>query len=186
MFSQYSWWDFVKFALVLIVPYYAFVLWKYYRQDIVEWFRSRGETPTASTQDQPQEEEEEEVEDRSLYTAVNYSSKQDTTSRQSEPLPSLSDDQPYGRTKTQSDSEVDIAEGIVVDQSTGFDLQLPVNVERPEEHSVDEVIETAKGLLAKEDGTVSAQDQANEKAAKLAAVINRQRSTLVDGIPFTR
>ncbi len=184
MFSQYSWWDFVKFVLVLVVPYYAFVLWKYYRQDVVEWFRSRGETPAASTQDQPEEEEEEE--DRSLYTAVNYSSKENTAPVKSEPVPSLNGDQPYGQTQTKSNAEVDIAEGIVVDQSTGFDLQLPVNIERPEEHSVDEVIETASQLLAKEDGTVSAQDPANEKAAKLAAVINRQRSTLVDGIPFTR
>jgi len=47
MFGQYSWWDFIKVVLALAIPYYAYVLWTYYREDIRERIGNRGQSKDA-------------------------------------------------------------------------------------------------------------------------------------------
>lgn len=62
MFSDYSWWDFIKVALCLIVPYYLFVAWKYYREDIQDWLWNRGKkegSPVAVATETPTENADE-------------------------------------------------------------------------------------------------------------------------------
>jgi hypothetical protein len=89
MFSQYSWWDFIKFVLALIVPYYAYVLIKYYREDIREWISNRGHTDLAPAL-VAQQEEEEPQRSSSLYMVNDYSDQSQPSANQHQPAQELS------------------------------------------------------------------------------------------------
>lgn len=68
MFSSYSWGDFFKVFVVVTFLYYAFVVWKYDRQNIMDWFGNRGKQPDEPTPATIDEEDDEE--DDSFYGSI--------------------------------------------------------------------------------------------------------------------
>jgi hypothetical protein len=188
MFSAYSWGDFFKVVIAILIPYYAFVIWKYYRHDIRDWYNNRGQKdkPTPSLAPDGNEDEDDDKSVASNYYKVNsYSSTQSqpVASNQESQRP---DPQPTNR---QGSPVADLADAEVVneDQPSGFELPILVEGYRPQEQSVDELIETAKGLVVDQEGVVTPKDPADKKAARLAAAVNKQQGNRVFGdMPFSR
>lgn len=185
MFSQHSWWDFAKFCLALAIPYYAYVLWTYYREDIREWLTNRGEKsePVAALADEVEDED-----DSSLYKVSIYAPE-----KKAVPASSVQNDQgtdyadeepnspapPYAN--AQPEADLHDAPVIADEQPTGFGLPLVVNAYRPGEQSVETVLENAKELVVNEDGTVAAADPTKQEVNELAAVMNQQRGASILG-----
>jgi hypothetical protein len=197
MFSQYSWWDFIKFVLVLAVPYYAFVLWKYYREDIREWISNRGQAPVATTPE-ALEEDEDEPQDTGLYTVQTYAdpafgSIADSKQMTQPPKPVqkqqiVSNESAVVNTSERPD--VDLSEGVVIEQEpeNTFGLALTAEVVRPAERSLASVISAANRLSADEHGALCANDPADAEASEVAGLINEQKGfdSLLAGVSFTR
>ncbi len=188
MFSAYSWGDFFKFILAIVIPYYAFVIWKYYRYDIRNWYNNRGQKdkPAPSAAPEGNEDEDEDELITSNYYKVNTYS-----SAQSQPVGNSQESQrPDPQQNNQQGSPVaDLPDAEVIneDQPNGFELPILVEGYRPQEQSVDELMETAKGLVVDQEGAVAPKDPADKKAAKLAVAINEQQGNRVFGdMPFSR
>ena len=72
MFSAYSWGDFIKFILAIIIPYYAFVFWKYYRHDFREWISGQGQKakPAPAAAAEGSDDQDDDVQSR--FAVSNY------------------------------------------------------------------------------------------------------------------
>ena len=183
MLSHYTWWDFTKFLLVAGLPYYAYVIWTYYREDIREWISNRGQQPAPAVSLVSAAEEEEPAFSR--YAVNDYSDKavidQPRSEARSERLVPVSFQQPANVDQPpvivgEDDDEVEL-QGPRVDEQhgEGFGLPVTIEVENPAELSVDEVFSAANRLQADEKGVLSPVDADDKPAAKIAAVINNQQ-----------
>jgi hypothetical protein len=156
MFSHYSWWDFAKFVLVLLVPYYAFVAWKYYREDIREWFGGRGEANPSPAEEGISEEEEP---SSSLFEIKDYSE-------------SAKNQQPF----SQVEEAVELSGPVVAEQpAETFNLPLGAQPQNLAELSVDEAIGAAHRIQTDESGAAQPVDANDAPARRLAAAINNQQ-----------
>jgi len=72
IFSQYSWGDFFKVAGSLTVPYYGIVAWKYYREDIRDWFTKQRSGEANTSPVQTDAETEDSSDDSSLFVVKDY------------------------------------------------------------------------------------------------------------------
>ena len=180
MLSQYSWGDLIKVVLVALIIYYAYVLIKYYREDIREWISNRGNKPET----QPSTDESEEVDHSELYAVSHYAP---VTSNQSElaPAPKLT---PSPIVSTSQTPEPDL-NGIALDEDKPSEFSMPIlaDVERPAEQSVAELISAAQRLQANDEGVLIPDDPTDVVAANLAEVINQQQNhSAFAGLAFTR
>ncbi|GAB4039291.1 hypothetical protein [Spirosoma gilvum] len=189
MLSQYSWGDLIKVVLVALIIYYAYVLIKYYREDIREWISSRGNKPDP----QPSTDESEETDYSELYAVSHYApvgSKQPVEASQSELIARSSPYQsasPVPETNFQA-TEPDL-NGIALDQDelTVLSMPIPGDAERPAEQSVAQLISAAQRLQANDKGILIPDDPTDVVAANLAEVINQQQNrSALAGISFTR
>lgn len=184
MFSQYSWGDFIKFCLALVIPYYAFVAWKFYRDDIREWISSRGQKNQPTLTDE--EEEQEEGDPGKYYTVNSYSGTQTPpaipTAESTRPA-AQSGKQPPSVDSGRESAPAELAQTALVadNQPSGFELPILVEGYRPQEVPIDQILETAKGLVVDERGEVTAKDPADKKASKLASALNEQQGNRVFG-----
>lgn len=199
MFSQYSWWDFIKFVLVLAVPYYAYVLIKYYREDIREWISNRGRPTPAPANEQLEEEEL-----SSRFVVNDYSTDKTTpsTSGQSHqrvqpaewiapPATSVgstsaSQDSQYQAEIVLEQEDVELQGPEVNEEKNLFGLPILIQAENPDELSIDEVRSAAERLTADEQGRVSPLDNDDKQAARIADVINQQKENPLDAFAFNR
>lgn len=195
MLSQYSWGDLIKVVLVALIIYYAYVLIKYYREDIREWISNRGSKPDT----QPSTEESEEADHSELYAVNHYepdhkeqvepASTREAT-RQPDTTSQGSSYQAAGSpVSTTTPAQEPDLKGIALDQDEPSEFNVPIlaEVERPTEQSVDELISAAQRLQANEEGTLVPNDPADVVAANLAEVINQQQNrAALAGISFNR
>ena len=194
MFSAYSWGDFFKFMAAILIPYYAFVIWKYYRHDIREWINNRGQqTKPASAA--ATDEDDSDASD--LYTTRSYESHTDEDSIErvtSQPVLASSattDDYPAPhRTGSSTAKPVDLPEGQVLGEHPEEIFEMPLSPEiiRPKERSLSEVINAAKRVRANDQGALAATDPDDAEAAELAEVINEQNklASVLSGVQFNR
>jgi hypothetical protein len=196
MLSQYSWGDFFKFVLVLAIPYYAYVIIKYYREDIREWISNRGKAEPK----QPLQEQEEEDTSQSIFIVNDYSDPEESKPVShhlipSGPLPMVAASAPVivpqsSPLYTSEAVPVDIdLQGPSVDEQPEAVFSLPVSVpvDNLTEQSIDEIIAAAGRIEPNENGVLKPVESDDEPAAKLAAAINNQqgRSAFAD-FSFTR
>lgn len=214
MFSQYSWWDFAKFCLALAIPYYAYVIWTYYRHDIREWIANRG---TKETTTLPAEEADAENDD-AMYSVSNYvdqgkAQPATTQTRPADPAPAPAPPkakekavatawlpEPPANTSittppatvapvaTVDREELEInAPQINTDDQYAFGLSLDIETQNPGEHSLDSILLLAQRIKPGTDGLVEAVDENDAPAKSLAAQINSQQD-MEDfaGLRFTR
>lgn len=194
MLSQYSWGDLIKVVLVALIIYYAYVLIKYYREDIREWISNRGNKPET----QPSTDESEEADHSELYAVSHYAP---VTDHKFEPAPAPKvtpepEHMSQGRTyqtpsptvSTSPAPEPDL-NGIALDQDEPSEFSMPIlgDVERPAEQSVAELISAAQRLQANDEGVLIPDDPTDVVAANLAEVINQQQNhSAFAGLAFTR
>jgi|GEM_PF-4761792 len=201
MFSQYSWWDFFKVVITLAIPYYGYVAWKYYREDIRELISNRGQRSTP----QPAVEEEDE-DDESLFAVSHYESvpstpKAPSASATHEPklkpgqwLPEVAEttspvitaSRPIG---DESAAEPVDLQGPAVAESAveGFSLPLGLQTENPQELSLELVIDAAGRISPNDEGIYAAVVVNDEPAQRVATVINNQQGRAVFAdFPFNR
>lgn len=194
MLSQYSWGDLIKVVLVALIIYYAYVLIKYYREDIREWISNRGHKPDT----QPSTDESEEADHSELYAVSHYAP---VTAHQSEPVdaPTVAPEpernsqaRPYQApsptVSTAQAPEPDLT-GIALDEDESSEFSKPIlaDVERPAEQSVAELISAAQRLQANDEGVLIPDDPTDVVAANLAEVINQQQNhSAFAGLAFTR
>ena len=201
MFSQYSWWDFTKFVLALAIPYYAYVIIKYYREDIREWISNRGQKDPASVAQQTDEEEEEEPSSR--FSVNDYSDEPHHTTDQpksAEWLPSPAITQPEviqpevtaeqpAQANDQPDheeyDEYELQGPDVDDQPEHFGMPVLIQTESLQEQSIDEVRSAAGRLAKDEEGRVTPVNAEDKPAARIAEIINQQQGHL-DNFAFNR
>lgn len=203
MLSQYSWWDFFKVIGIGLIIYYAYVGWAYYREDIREWFSSRGQpAPAAVTQDT----DEDEPDPGSIFMVKDYSKpvRQQTETAAPVPTPPIipsptppaapspaPQPNPVAEQAEESkvnDEEVDLAGPAVSDQPVvAFGLPIADEPQSFAEQSVDDIISAAGRLAIDEQGVLSPIDDDDQPAAKVAAVINNQQGrTVFADFSFTR
>ena len=196
MFSQYSWWDFAKFVLALAIPYYAYVIIKYYREDIREWISNRGQKDPASVAQQVDEEEEEEPSSR--FSVNDYSDEPYQTTYQptsAEWLPSPAATQPVAtaeqpvQANDQPDreeyDEYELQGPDVDDQPEHFGMPVLIQTESLQEQSIDEIRSAAERLTKDEEGRVTPVNAEDKPAARIADIINQQQGHL-DNFAFNR
>ncbi len=194
MFSQYSWWDFAKFVLALAIPYYAYVLIKYYREDIREWISNRGQKDLASGAQQAEEEEEE---PSSRFRVNDYSDEPHQPANQpksAEWLPSppaATAEQPV-QANDQADQpgqdeydEYELQGPDVDDQPEHFSMPVLIHAESLQEQSIDEIRSAADRLTKDEEGKVIPVNAEDKPAARIADIINQQQGHL-DSFAFNR
>lgn len=191
MFSQYSWGDFFKFALVLVVPYYIFVAWKYYREDIRDWFANRGQTNST----QAVTEEESNDLDDDVFTVSHYDSDLSTVPAVTAPhtteaklkpgewLPAPANDgitpelkKPLPAPFTEESQEAVEIQGPAVNDEADDSFSMPVLVqaENTQELSLDAIISAAGRIAPDEAGVMEAVDATDEQAVRIANVFNHQ------------
>lgn len=188
MFSQYSWWDFVKFALALAIPYYAYVLIKYYREDIREWISNRGQKDPAPTADQVEEDEEEPSSSR--FTVNDYSDEPTSVSQQPQSAEWLaspaSAEKPLQFDDPEDQAEYELQGPDVKDQPEHFGMPVLIHTENLQEQSIDEVRSAAERLTKDEQGRVAPINANDKPAARIAEIINQQQDHPLDNFAFTR
>lgn len=207
MLSQYSWWDFFKVVGTSLVIYYAYVAWAYYREDIREWFSSRGQ-PAPATTTLATEEDEAEPDPGSIFMVKDYSAQNRQRSTPPAPVPAppiptpsepaqavAESTNPQQKPTPQQtvenkaiDEEVDLAGPVVSDQSaTVFGFPVADEPESLSEQSVDDIISAAGRIEADEQGVFSPVDDDDQPASTVSAIINNQqgRSVFAD-FRFTR
>ena len=196
MFSQYTWGDFFLFCLALAIPYYGYVIWKYYRHDIREWLSSRGRNDAVSPATITNEEEDDAS---SLYSVSHYASDlpkpvpvvSQAPAPAPDPVPQGSPYQALQATDHPSDtnaSEPDL-NGVALDEDDAPDFHVPILVEADqlEERSLADVMKAAHRVVADEEGVLSPIDSADVEATNLADVVNQQQGKkALSGIPFNR
>lgn len=186
MFSAYSWGDFIKFCLAILIPYYGYVGWKYYRHDFREWISTFGQKkPLLATAS------EENDDPSDLYSVRHYES--DPT-RPAQPAqatslaPAAATDNPALQRADNTAAEPDLA-GVALDEDDAPAYYVPIQVEteRLEERSISDVLKAAQRLSANEEGALAPTDPNDNEAANLADVINQQQGKkALSGIAFTR
>lgn len=200
MFSQYSWWDFINVVLALVVPYYGYVLWTYYREDIREWISNRGQRQPTGTATAGSAKEEDKT-GSTLFAVNDYRDPKpvaDTNSQVNgqhpmgewlpEPVVPLPAADPVRLAqRQQNESGQTQLQGPAVGEETetvGFALLM--QRENPEERSVDKLEEIAQRLTEGEPGLVKPIDSTDQPAARLADIINQQRVNPLSDVAFTR
>lgn len=190
MFSQYSWWDFIKVALLVLAVYYAYVLWVYYRQDIREWIRNRGEKPDAKPVSAESEEEED---NSSLYGVRHYAPESvppQTTDLNEHEVDSVN--QNLADSERNGTHEPDL-NGIALNQEqaigeeTDFSIPILAEIEQPTEESLEKLMDAAQRVQVDDQGQLTPNDPLDQSATTLAEVINQQRnSAALADIKFNR
>lgn len=197
MFSQYSWWDFAKVVILLAIPYYGFVAWKYYREDIMDWFSNKGAKDQAASAPASDEDDDDEVDTSELYSVKNYSNDNPSPAIVSEPVQQMApqsavvEEVPEPEPVTQAESvDVDISEGVVVSEQPNntFELGLTSTSIRPAERSLSEAINAAKRMKADDQGKFTPYNPDDAEASELAGTLNQQKGigSVLDGVAFTR
>lgn len=193
MLSQYSWWDFAKFCLALLIPYYAFVIIKYYREDIRDWISNRGQREQPATS--VDEEEDEEV--PSFLVTTDYrdqpappvapSAVHSSAVNQSYPASA-----PAGRQPLPVDVQADQAEpdmsgpGVDDQDEASFTMPILMEADNADEQSVDEFISAAQRVARDQSGVVTPVDTADKPAARIADIINSQQGNPLADYAFNR
>ena len=197
MFSQYSWGDFIKVVILLAIPYYAFVAWKYYREDIRDWFSQKGEKDQKAS-DVPAEEDEEEVDESGLYSVKTYSTTTVTPATAApvqqidatEAAETVSAPEAVEEPQSVAAVDVEISDGVVVNESATetFELGLPSAPIRPAERSLAEVINASRRMKVEDNGEHTPYDPKDVEASDLANTLNQQKGigSLLAGLSFTR
>ena len=179
MFSQYSWGDFIKFVVALAIPYYAFVAWKYYREDIRDWISNRGQNKTP----EPAVEEEEDEDDSALFPVNHYDSLQSVSSPNQvtteaklkpgewlPPVESKVPDQPSNLPFPAAEplqQDVEIQGPAVTDQTDEhFGVPVLIEVDNPQELSLDVIISAAGRIAPDEKGVLEAVDASDDQAVR--------------------
>ncbi|WP_018619768.1 hypothetical protein [Spirosoma luteum] len=191
MFSQYSWWDFAKIVLVLAIPYYAYVLIRYYREDIREWISNRGQKDPVTEAQQADEEEEEPSFSR--FSVNDYSDEPYQTTDQpksAEWLPSPPEaTQPEARTEqpvpVYDQDEYELQGPDVDDQPEHLGVPVLIQTENLQEQSIDEIRSAAERLTKDGEGRVTPVNAEDKPAARIADIINQQQGHL-DSFAFNR
>lgn len=197
MFSQYSWWDFIKFVLILAVPYYAFVLWKYYREDIRELINNRGKAAPEELSKASDDDEKEEVDETGLYAVKTYSDPAPVSpvetkrvDKPATPAPKEVEKQEPVAEYSSEDHDVDLPDGYIVNEESGgtFNVPLVTEVVRPAERSLADVLNAARRVTADERGALTANDPNDADATEVATTINKQNGfdSLLSGVSFNR
>ncbi|GAA4464828.1 hypothetical protein GCM10023189_44640 [Nibrella saemangeumensis] len=191
LFSQYTWGDFFKVAFGLAVPYYSYVAWAYFREDIREFIREKGrggaKLATAGSGSTAAAGEEEDPDDDSFYVVRRYTDAAATSGSAAVAAPAetmaVVDE---SARSVEVDSQVQAVEeeeapvlaatpivaGDALPESMMFGL---VGAEEAiEEQSVTELVDSAKHLQREEDGMIVAGEASSPQARSLAEVINSQ------------
>ena len=197
MFSQYTWGDFFKFLLAILIPYYAFVIWKYYRHDIREWISSRGQSAVPSPALAVNEEDDDTSD---LYSVSHYAPdspqpespvSKASTNPTPDPVPQGSPyqaQQPLNQSGESSAPEPDLT-GMALDEDDApdFHVTIPVETQQLEERSLADIMKAAHRVTADEEGVLSPIDSTDAEAVNLADVINQQQAKkALSGISFNR
>lgn len=200
MFSAYSWGDFIKFVIACLIPYYAFVLWKYYRHDFFDWLNNRGQKPqpVAAVATEDYDEEQDDVQSR--FAVSNYDDGPQSQAQFSPPpAPSVPAPQRIEKPVAADWLPADVvpAEQIVSESGSGIDLDQPgvdmsgpdinqqpeetlglplaLRSENPEELLLDDVMTAAKRIKPDENGRLVPVEANDPAASRLAAQINNQQ-----------
>lgn len=192
MLSQYSWWDFIKFVLALAIPYYAYVLWVYYREDIRDWWRNRSQ-PDSSPQ--IQEAEAEESLDP-LFSVNDYSNSselpsstdrldQDTGVGEEEPEDLLPATDHQGEDRSQQEVELD-GPDLGQQPQELFGLPIVMASENLQEMTIGAIRSATERIAAGKDGRMKPAKKGDIPAARIADIINQQRGNPLDDIAFNR
>lgn len=203
MFSQYTWGDFFIVTGIAAVVYYAFVAWKFYREDIRDFLISRGSgTKAPQVNTGPVEDEEE---DRKLYTVVPYDSTPASagvltvkdTAQKTKPKKTRKKTEPNESAKQVAEASVPPPAGdvelpaipvaIVLKPDELF-MSLAGVVIPQGEQPIEDVIEAAEGVEKQSDGKVVAKPESGEKSRRLAQLVLNQNNIPPDinELPFTR
>ena len=196
MFSQYSWWDFIKFVLALVIPYYAYVLWTYYWEDIREWISNRSQSESTPVTQQA-EVDDEELE-HSMFTVNDYSNddrsgsvvnrpKPATQAAEWLPTPATATPAPVAQPYQEPEyEELELQGAAVEEQPERFALPVGMEAENPQEQSIDELRSAAERITTDEQGRVSPIDTDDKPAARIAEIINQQQGHPLADFAFTR
>ena len=199
MFSQYSWWDFVKVVLALAIPYYAYVLWTYYREDIREGISNRGSSQDAGGPTLVETEEDDT--DSSLFAVNDHrdlppsmaKNPQPPTRQQpaewltetekaSDPVPATS----VTPSQEQEPQVMQLQGPAVNEEPETIGFALLMQSEHVEEQSVDELRTIAERLSQTEEGLMKPDMSSDRPAARLADIINQQRTNPLNDVAFNR
>lgn len=186
MFSAYSWGDFIKFCLAILIPYYGYVGWKYYRHDFREWISSFGQKKPL-----PNAASEEDDDPSDLYSVRHYEldpARSAQPAQGTSPAPAAATDNPTLHPADTTTAEPDLA-GVALDEDEAPAYYVPIQVEteRMEERSISDVLKAAQRLSANKEGVLAPTDPNDDEAANLADVINQQQGKkALSGIAFNR
>lgn len=198
MFSQYSWWDFIKVVLVLAIPYYAYVLWTYYREDIREWISNRGRSQDANPPTPVTIEEQEDETESTLFVVNDYTDSQPPTSENSRqstrhqsaewlPEPAVSTStSPVPVINPPEPEAVQLQGPAVADETETVGFALLMQSENAEEQSVEDLGAVAQRLTNTGNGLLKPKDVSDQPAARLADIINQQRTNPLNDVAFNR
>ncbi|KAA9341185.1 hypothetical protein [Larkinella humicola] len=203
MFSQYTWGDFFLVVGVAALVYYAFVGWKFYREDIRDFFSSKSTKPANTPIVAPSDEDEDlsEFIDVTTYQGApakagalaeptpvvpapvqpaahqSVSSTPVSAATEVEEAIEADDSEPVEPENEEENEEVDLAEAPVLEASADDGFLLPMGgiFEPQGEQDLNRVIEAAQDLEKQPDGTAVAKTTGERKSTLLADVINNQR-----------
>ena len=213
MLSAYSWGDFFKVVGALGVPYYLFVVWTYFREDIRDWVARKrsGEEKAGLPPEQPATAVEDEEEQQPFYLVRSY---QPSAVQPAEPARATLPGDQTGGGQLKPDTALEEADELEIQDvgpervgeeadllapapladdrmavlPEGFEIPLSVFSDPLEEISLDDIAQVAGSLNRGQAGGVIAKDPADEKAVRLADVINQQEAkpSALAGISFKR
>ncbi|RCR67067.1 MULTISPECIES: hypothetical protein [Larkinella] len=196
MFSQYTWGDFFKVTGIAAVIYYAFVAWKFYREDIRDWVIGRGsKNPIQQPSEKgPIDDEEEEAD---LFMVRNYPATPSIGNTSAglagqvekptvENVQDVKAEKPKSVRKRPAKAKstiekpqqaIDLPVVPVASEIDPNSLFMPITgiVVPQGEKPLDEVVTSAKEIEVQSDGTVSAKPDSGEESNLLAEVINGQK-----------
>jgi hypothetical protein len=175
MFSQYSWGDFIKLVFALSIPYYGYILIRYYREDIREWWiNRRGQKMPRPAAEQVNGD------DTPPLFAVN------TYGRQTADLPVKETSDEPRLVEVYAEPQLE-GPTITDEQPSAFSLPLRGEIVNEAEQSLAEWTEAANRLTKDQAGVLVAEETDDVVAKRLAAVVNNQHGrTAFADISFTR
>ena len=192
MLSQYTWWDFIKFVLLLAVPYYLYVLWVYYREDVRDWLSTRGGDGS-----KPTVPDDEEDAPGTFFTVKDYSDSQGKESSDAWEEPKVNEERhidtptdesvPRGIPASEkTDIEIELQGPEIRQQPDVFSLPLYMQADNAEEQSIEDIRKAVERTSVDESGNRKAKNEGDKPAVRIADVINQQRADPLADFTFNR
>jgi hypothetical protein len=192
MLSQYTWWDFIKFVLLLAVPYYLYVLWVYYREDVRDWLSNRGGDRSV-----PAESEDDEDLSGTFFTVKDYSVEQKVEADDSLATPrvrkDMQDESRMDGSAPESiplpekpDQDIELRGPEIKQQPDVFAIPLFMPSDNTEEQSIEDIRKAVERTSVDETGNRTAKDKKDKPAVRIADIINQQRADPLADFAFNR